>query len=90
MQLNTIEETKNKLIVELIGDSHTLPNIIKKELWNDKDVVISGYNIEHPLIGKPHIIVQTKSKAPRTALVDAAKRIQKDVEKFKDAFSKAK
>lgn len=89
MELNTIEESKNKLIVELVGDTHTIPNVLQKELWNDKDVVISGYNIEHPLVGKPHILVQTKSKAPRTALIDAVKRIKKDLDKFKSTFSKA-
>lgn len=90
MQLNTIEETKTKLVVELIGDTHTLPNVLKKELWNDKDVVVSGYNLDHPLVGRPQILVQTKKKSPRTALIDAAKRIKKDIDKFKKAFSKAK
>lgn len=90
MELTTIEETKTKLIVELVGDTHTLPNILKKELWNDKDIVISGYNLDHPLIGKPRIIVQTRKKAPRTALIDAAKRVKKNLDKFKKAFSKAK
>lgn len=90
MEANTIEEKKNKIIVELVGDTHTLPNVLKKELWSDKDVVVSGYNIEHPLVGKPHLVVQTKKKAPRTALIDAAKRVKKNIDKFKAAFSKAK
>jgi DNA-directed RNA polymerase subunit L len=89
MELNILEESKNKLIVELKGESHSFCNALKDELWNNKKVNIAGYNIAHPLIGIPKMIVETESGAPKAILVDAANKIKKNAQDFLKAFSKA-
>lgn len=89
MELNIIEDKKNRMVFELKGETHTFCNILRKELWNDKHVKSAAYNIEHPLIGIPKIIVETDgNESPKKALKEAVKRMQKVNEKFKKQFMK--
>lgn len=88
MEINVIKEEKNKLIFEIKGEDHTLANALRKELWNDKKVTAAGYQIEHPLIGIPKMIVETSSGSPRTAIKDAAERLIKDNDKLKVEIKK--
>lgn len=90
MEFKIIEEKKNKLVFELVGESHTFCNSLKRELWNDDAVKASGYTIPHPLVGTPRFVIETTGKEPKKALADAAKRLQKLAEKFKDAFKSAR
>ena len=76
------EPDKNTLEVEIEGAKHTLPNLIRNELWNDSTVTFSAYNKEHPYVGNPKILV--KSKDPKKSLLEAIKRSRKafdDIEK---------
>ncbi|GIU69717.1 MAG: DNA-directed RNA polymerase subunit L [Candidatus Woesearchaeota archaeon] len=88
MEIKVIEKSKKKIIFDLIGADHTFSNALKKELWNDKNVKVSAYNIQHPLIGIPRIIVETEDKEPEKALIDAAKRLQKKNEQFLESAKK--
>ena len=90
MKIKVVEDKKTRLILEVEGESHTLCNALKKELWNDSHVKAAGYNISHPYVGVPTLIVETDTqKSPRKALEDAAKRISKEAESFNQSFSKA-
>lgn len=89
MEINILEKGKNKLKFELKEEDHTFCNLLKDELWNDKHVKVSTYNIKHPLINVPMFILETDGKDPKKALEDAAKRLGKIVDKFKKDFSKA-
>lgn len=75
---------KNKLIFEIKGEDHTISNMLRKELWTDSHVKAAAYNIDHPLVGQPKFILQTDGEDPRKVLQAAAKRIQKQLAKFKD------
>jgi DNA-directed RNA polymerase subunit L len=89
MELEILEDKKNKLVVEIKGEDHTFCNALKAELWNDKHVKIASYNIQHPLISEPRIIVETDgSETPQDALKGAAKRLGKLAGKFKELYSK--
>jgi DNA-directed RNA polymerase subunit L len=90
MEIHIIESSKNKLVFDLKGEGHALCNAVKKELWNDSDVNISGYHIEHPQVGVPRITVETKkgSKTPQKAVQDACKRLLKQNEQFLEKFKK--
>lgn len=88
MELKVLEDKKNRFVVEIKGEDHTFCNMLKKELWNDSHVKIATYNIHHPMIGKPKMIVETDgAEEPRKALIEAAKRLGKDLDKFKKEFS---
>ena len=89
MEIKILEEKKNKLIIELIGETHAFCNALKKELWNDKSVKAAGYNIEHPLVANPKIIVETDGKDPKKALIDAANLLKKSFDSMKSEFLKS-
>jgi len=88
MELNVLEESKTRLIVEVKGEDATLCNVLRKELWNDKDVKAAAYNIKHPSTGIPQLIVETTGKTPRDALSDAVKRIKKNLSDIEKAAGK--
>ena len=69
MEINIIEEKKNKLIFELKGASHTLCNALKAELLNDSNIKVATYSIRHPLVGQPRFIVETSSTEPRKVII---------------------
>lgn len=90
MELKVVEKSKKKIVFDLIGADHTFSSALKKELWNDKSIKISAYNIEHPLIGIPRFIIETDDKDPEKALLDAVKRLQKKNEQFLEGVKKIK
>lgn len=87
MEMNILEESKGKLVIELAGENHTFCNALREELWEDKTVEVASYNIKHPLISEPRFIVEAKD--PKKSLKDAASRLLKRNEEFLKAFKKA-
>lgn len=87
MEINVLEDTKNRLVFELKGEDHTLCNALREELVNDKEVEIAAYSIRHPLTSEPKFLLETKKVAPRTALKNAVKRLE---EKNKDLLKQVK
>ncbi len=83
MEIIIKEESKNKIIFQIKGESHTLCNVLKDELRNDKDVINSSYFVSHPDIDEPTFTVETKSSTtPKKALMNAVKRLKKTNDKF--------
>ena len=84
MELKVIKEGKNKLEIEIKGETHTFCNLLKSELWNDEHVKVSAYRIDHPLSKTARLLVETDSKEnPRKAIAAAIKRIESQLSKFK-------
>lgn len=88
MEINVLEENKNRLVFEMKGEDHTLSNLLTKELWKDSHVKVTGYNVAHPLVGIPKISVETDGEDPRESVLKAIKNIKKDCESFMKAFDK--
>jgi len=82
MELKVIEESKNKLVFELSGETHTFCNALKQELKLVKGVEIATYKIDHPLVGVPKFLIETKGIEPRAALKEALKTLKKSVKEF--------
>lgn len=76
MEFKVVEESKNKLVFKLRGESHTFCNLLKAELRKIKGVDLVSYRIDHPLVGIPTFLLQTKGIEPRKALKDALKSIK--------------
>ncbi|MBS3176324.1 DNA-directed RNA polymerase subunit L [Candidatus Woesearchaeota archaeon] len=89
MNITVVEQKKDKVILSVEGEDHTLCAALKKELWNDKHVKAAGYHIEHPLIGRPRIIVETDGEDPRKCVENACKRLEKQFETLKASAQKA-
>ena len=91
MHIDVQEKTKKRLVFKLQGGGHTICNLLKDELWNDKDVTAAAYNIDHPLISIPKFIIETNGKlTPDDALTNACNRLKKKNKEFSTAFAKLK
>ena len=88
MEIKVIENEKNRLHFEMIGETHTLANLITKELWNDSDVTISGYNLKHPQTGQVSLLIETTKKDPKKVLLETLATLKKKSTEFKTHFHK--
>ena len=83
MEVQILEDKKDRIVFEIQGQSHTLSNALRKELWNDEHVKTAAYAVEHPLLDVPRFVLETDGADPRKTLQAAAKRVQKQLEKIK-------
>jgi DNA-directed RNA polymerase subunit L len=88
MEFKVLEESKTKLVFNLIGETHTFCNVLKDELLRVKGVTVATYTIDHPLIGKPEFHLETKGVEPRKALKSALKNLKKKAQEFKKEAAK--
>ena len=89
MEIKVLKEEKNRIEFEVINEDHTLCNALRAELWNNENIEISAYNIKHPLISNPVMLVETTRGDPRKALQEAVENLKKKVKEIKDSFNKA-
>ncbi len=82
MELKILEQKKHRLVFELKGVDHTMCNVIKDELWNDANIENAGYNIDHPLVGVPKFVIETKAGSAKDALLNTIKRLRKSNDRF--------
>jgi len=72
--MKVIEKKKNQVKIEI--DNFTIAELLRKFLWEDKNVKIAAWHREHPT-KNPILIVQTDGKSPKKALLDCIARIEK-------------
>ncbi len=87
VEIRIEKRDENTIEVELEGESHTLPNLIRKELWNDPTVTLAAYTKDHPYIGIPRLIVSAEN--PEKALLDAISRAKKQFEELEKKLKEA-
>ena len=78
MELNFVEDKKNKVVVEIKGETHTFIAALVDELWNDDAVKVAAYRIDHPLVGIPRVILETSGTDAKSVLKKAAQKLKKD------------
>ncbi len=88
MELKILEETKNKIVFQLVGETHTFCNALKTELQQVKGVTIATYRIDHPLVGVPKFLLETKGLDVRKALKEALSTLKKKAEAFQKELGK--
>jgi DNA-directed RNA polymerase subunit L len=86
MELSAIEKEKEKMRVEVRGETHTMLNLIRENSWK-VGAKQAAYIIQHPYISQPEIII--RSRNPRKTLQDAAQRVIDDSREFSRAFKRA-
>ena len=78
MEVNILSLDKNSLRLEIVGEDHTFANALRGQLWNNKAVKLAGYNIEHPLVSNPVLIVDGDGKEdPKRLLTKAVEELKK-------------
>ena len=87
MELKFIENTKNKILMELKGEDHTFCNVLVKELQKNGNVKAATYRIDHPLQRIPLFLVETNEKiTAKKVLLDAVNGLSKINAKFLKEF----
>lgn len=87
MKIKVLEDKKGALVIEIEGERHTIPNLLRESLWEDEGVELAAYEKKHPSLGNPKVMV--KAKDPRKALLGAIKRSEAQAKEFIDEFDKA-
>ena len=87
MEIKILEESKGKLEIEITGEDNTLCNALRDELWNH-DVDSAAYNIEHPLISNPTMLVEGSGDL-RKKFVGSSDSLRKLFKEIKDNFDSA-
>ena len=86
MEISILEKDKGKLEIEIIGGDHTLCNALRSELWNH-NVDIAAYNVEHPLISNPTMMIQGTVDLEKK-FVSASTSLRKLFKSLKEEFDK--
>ena len=90
MELELIKKENGSMQIKIVGENHTLCNLLRAQLNQDESVASAAYNIEHPLTESPKFYVQTKKgKSPKRALSDAADEIVEQLEDLRKQLQKA-
>ncbi|MBI4894660.1 MAG: DNA-directed RNA polymerase subunit L [Candidatus Aenigmarchaeota archaeon] len=89
MDLKKVKEDKDTLLLEIAGETFTVTNALKEELWNDKTVSEAAQVREHPYLSEPKVFVKTEKGSPVAALEKAAERISANAKEFQAEFKKA-
>ncbi len=78
MEIKILALDKESMKLELVGEDHTFANALRKELWNNPNVKLAGYNIEHPLVSNPVLVVDGNGKEdPKKMLLKAVEGLRK-------------
>ena len=86
MDLNVIEKKKDKLVIEVRGESHTLMNVLREKAW-EAGAKQASYMIEHPNLSQPKLIIRAKD--PKKVLKAAAQLVSAEAKDFERQFSRA-
>ncbi len=84
MEAKILSKEKKELKIEILGDKHTVTNLLRAKLVDEGDVDVAGYDKVHPLENKAIFVLKTKSKDASTVL----KKAINDIEKELDSASK--
>jgi DNA-directed RNA polymerase subunit L len=89
MELELVEKGDGSLLIKVRGEDHTLCNLLRKTLHDDKHVIAASYVIEHPLTEPPKFYVKTKKgKTPERALTDAAGQVAEQLKELQKQLRK--
>ncbi len=80
MEIQVIEKKDNRLLFKIKGETHTFVLALKDALSKNPDVDITSYEIDHPLIGVPEVLVQTKKKDPIKVVLETIQEMKKNID----------
>ena len=90
MEVKVLTKTKNDLKIEIVGEDHTVCNLLQKALLDDKNVEIAGYDQPHPLIRSSIVYFRTKRDvSPEKVLLTALFSIRELNKEFSEKFAQA-
>lgn len=88
MEVKFLGKGKNKVRLELVGETHTFANAIRSELWNDSKTDNAVYEKPHPTLGNPVLIVESEKGDPVEIIKKASKSLASKIKDIRSDFSK--
>jgi len=85
MEIKVLEKTDESLKIEVIGETHTLLNLLREKSWK-AGASQASYMIEHPYLSNPKIMVRAKN--PKKVLSDATQMVADDAAEFTKEFGR--
>ncbi len=77
--VRVVEKKTDFLKVVLVGEDHTVANLLAKYAIRHPDVAYAAYNIEHPLISDPVLVIRTKGRDPVEVLREVIDNVLRDL-----------
>ncbi len=77
MDINFVQRDKASWVLEIEGEDHTLLNMLKRKLQDDKTIKFAGYNQPHPLLGK--FVLNIKGSNVKASVENALKALKADI-----------
>jgi len=89
VNLKIIEKTEDKIVIEFMGEGHTILNLLRTELLADERVEIATYDTKFPIMDNPVFRLKTKGADPVVVLREAAARIIGQCDEFSRQYAEA-
>jgi len=86
--MRVIKKEDYFLKVELVGEDHTIANLIAKYAIRHPNVTYAAYNIEHPLVSNPVLIIRTRDKRAVEVFREVLEKILEDVGRVEERLSR--
>ncbi len=65
-----------------------MANLLRTQLWKQKNVKTAAYSIKHPLLAVPEMLVETSAGDAKDAVVKSAESIKKLNKEFLTQFKR--
>jgi len=88
MNIEIIEQTKDKIKFKMKNSRYTVPEMLKKQLLTHKEVTMASGMLKHPEDKDSEFILVVKNADPKEVLVNAIQELQKELLSFKDEMLK--
>ncbi len=86
LDIEVIKNDGSLMEFRIIGEDHTLCNLLRVVLLKNKKVNVAAYRVDHPLLDKksPMFIINTDGTiSPKQALIEAIDSIKEDINGLK-------
>ncbi|MEM2637370.1 MAG: DNA-directed RNA polymerase subunit L [Candidatus Korarchaeota archaeon] len=80
MDIEVVEQTKNKIVLKIIGETHAFCNLLRHEIAKDKNVIQVGYQVPTPLKDESIFILTVEKGDPLSILKKAVQSVIKKIE----------
>ena len=87
MEHKVIESSRYELKIEIVGEGHSFPNLLRKTLLEEPSVEFAGYHIDHPLLANPVFTLRTKKRQANVVMREALEKMLARTEEFRKKFA---
>jgi len=84
VEVRVVSKTDRELVLEIVGEDHTLGNMLMKEALKHPNVEYAAYRIPHPLRNIMEFTIIVKEGASLSnVLAEIISKLKSEVSKFK-------